>query len=53
MFPLGIQEATCCLVGFAIGANSVDLARRILEVTSFVSYIIFAAVSLILFLERG
>lgn len=33
MFPLGMQEATCALIGNAIGANNVPLAKRIFKLT--------------------
>ena len=52
MIPLGVQEATCGVIGNCIGANKVNLARRffslILKINSFVVF----TISVILIVAR-
>jgi Na+-driven multidrug efflux pump len=52
MVPLGLQEATCSLIGNAIGANHVQLAKRICKVTFMISFAVIVSVSLSVFIGR-
>ena len=52
MVPLGLQEATCSLVGNSIGANHVQLAKRICKVTFMISFAIIITVTLSVFIGR-
>lgn len=52
MVPLGLQEATCSLVGNSIGANHVQLAKRICKVTFMISFAIILTVTSSVFMGR-
>ena len=52
MVPLGLQEATCSLVGNSIGSNHVQLAKRICKVTFMISFAIIITVTLSVFIGR-
>ena len=51
-FAKGMAEATCSLIGNAIGDNKVELAKTIWKVTLFVAVIGIFIVALILFAVR-
>ena len=52
MVPLGIQEATCCIIGNCIGANNVPLAKRFFKLISTCALIIILLVSMTVLLTR-
>ena len=52
MIPLGIQEATCCIIGNCIGANNVPLAKRFFKLISTCALIIILLVSMTVLLTR-
>ena len=52
MVPLGIQEATCCIIGNCIGANNVPLAKRFFKLISTCALIMITLVSMTVILTR-
>lgn len=53
MFPLGLQEGICSLVGSSIGANNVAQGKKIFVLTSTISYCFCMLCAMILFFFRG
>ena len=53
MFPLGLQEGICSLVGSSIGANNVAQGKKIFLLTSAASYVFCMFCALGLYLFRG
>lgn len=52
MAPLGIQEATCGIIGNCIGANNVPLAKRFFYLGLKVNFIVTFTLSLLTFVFR-
>ena len=52
MVPLGIQEATCGLVGNCIGANNVPLAKRFFRIITKFTITIVTAMCLMTYFAR-
>ena len=53
MIPLGIQEATCAIIGNCIGANNVPLAKRFFRLFNILTFAIVSTMSLITALARA
>lgn len=52
MAPLGLQEATCSLIGNCIGANNVKLARRFFLLTFKINTLVVLTISLTILFAR-
>ena len=52
MIPLGIQEATCALVGAAIGAMNVKAAKKIWKVISGITFVVIFIVGFAMYFAR-
>ena len=52
MTPLGIQEASCGIIGNCIGANNVDLASRFFYLITKVNFFIVLILSLTVLFGR-
>ena len=52
MIPLGIQEATCAIIGNCIGANNVPLAKRFFSMINKIITVAVLIISVVTFLAR-
>ena len=52
MIPLGIQEATCAIIGNCIGANNVPLAKRFFSMINKIITIAVLVISVVTFVAR-
>ena len=52
MFPMGIQEASCALIGNQIGANNPKLAKKYCKVINSIGFIMQISISLLMILSR-
>ena len=52
MIPLGVQEATCGVIGNCIGANRVGLARRFYNLIFRMNALVIITISTVLILTR-
>ena len=49
MIPLGMQEASCAIIGIEIGANNVPLAKRYASVISTIAFCTIIGIALLLY----
>ena len=53
MFPLGIQEGTCGIIGNCIGSNNVPLAKRFFDMITKFTLAVVVILCLMTYLARS